>query len=557
MTLSTFLQKFDLFADTPDAVEKLRELVLNLAVQGKLVSQDPNDETADVLFRRIDAEREQLVSTKQFRPRELLGPLAKEDWPFSIPESWQWHRLADLCFLITDGAHHTPTYLPSGVPFLSVKDVSGGEIDFSNTRFISEEAHIELCKRCRPERGDILFTKVGTTGIAVTVEDSREFSIFVSLALLKFSQINLDRKYLKYMLNSPFVRKQSADNTQGIGNKNLVLRLINQFSVPLPPLAEQKRIAARVDELMTLCDQLKAQEQERETRHAALAQASLARFADAPTPANLHHLFHPSYDLAPADLRRSILSLAVQGKLVSQDPSDDPVGSLLPKLAAVAVEAQDDLLPAQWLRVPLGAAGEWRGGGTPSKSRPDFWEGSVPWVSPKDMKVLRISDAQDHISEAAIEGSSVRLIPTGSILMVVRGMILARAFPVALTTREVTINQDMKALLPLEGETAEFLLLALRAFEPMILAAIERSSHGTCKLKTDVLESILIPIPPLAEQHRILAKVDTLMALVDSLESQLETFSTAGAPLLDAVVAELSSPRLTSASDVKGGRCGR
>ena len=249
MKIERFFKKFEQFADAPNAVEKMRELVLTLAVQGKLVHQNPYDEPAEVLFQRIDLEREQLVKTNQIRRHDLLGPLSDDEIPFSIPVGWKWRRLADLCFLITDGAHYTPTYVERGIAFLSVKDVSGGVIDFSSTRLISEEANKELCKRCRPERGDILLTKVGTTGIAVTVDDSREFSIFVSLALLKFSQSNLDRRYLKHLINSPFVRKQSADNTQGIGNKNLVLRLIRQFSIPVPPLSEQMRIVAKVDEL--------------------------------------------------------------------------------------------------------------------------------------------------------------------------------------------------------------------------------------------------------------------------------------------------------------------
>jgi type I restriction enzyme S subunit len=158
--------------------------------------------------------------------------------------------------LITDGAHHTPKYQDSGVPFLSVKDVSGGRIDFDDTRYISEEAHRELTRRCNPEFGDILLTKVGTTGIAVEVDVDREFSIFVSLALLKFSRENVDRRFLCNLINSPIVKRLSADNTQGIGNKNLVLRLINQFVVPLPPLSEQRRIVAKVDVLMGLCDRL-------------------------------------------------------------------------------------------------------------------------------------------------------------------------------------------------------------------------------------------------------------------------------------------------------------
>jgi type I restriction enzyme S subunit len=237
----------------------LRKSILTLAVQGKLVPQNPNDEPAETLLQRVDAEREQLVKSKKIRRQEFLGPVADDAIPFDIPASWQWRYLADVCFLITDGAHHTPQYLDSGVPFLSVKDVSGGSIDFSSTRYISEEAHRELCKRCPPERGDILLTKVGTTGIAVTVDENREFSIFVSLALLKFSQPNLDSRYLKHLINSPFVKQQSADNTQGIGNKNLVLRLINRFTVPIPPLAEQRRIVAKVEQLMAWVDALETQ----------------------------------------------------------------------------------------------------------------------------------------------------------------------------------------------------------------------------------------------------------------------------------------------------------
>ena len=239
-------------------------------------------------------------------------------------------------------------------------------------------------------------------------------------------------------------------------------------------------------------------------------------------------------------LRRLILSLAIQGRLVERNPSDRPAAVSFPRLALAAVEPDDDTYPAHWLRVPLRQMGEWRGGGTPSKSRPEFWQGKLPWVSPKDMKLLRISDAQDHISKAAVEDSAVRLIPEGSLLMVVRGMILARAFPVALTTREVTINQDMKALLPSEPDTTDFLLVALRAFEPVVLAAIERSTHGTCKLETETLHALATPVPPLAEQKRIVAKVDELMALCDRLEAQLHERDTRQAALARAALARFA-----------------
>jgi len=242
----------------PDQIKQLRQTILNLAVRGKLVEQAANDEPASELLKRIAKDKARLVQDREIRQRDIQPPIAPDDAPFDLPNSWVWTRLGTLCFLITDGAHHTPKYQEKGVPFLSVKDVSGGTIDFANTRFISEEAHRELAKRCNPEFGDILLTKVGTTGIAVEVNTETEFSVFVSLALLKISRENIDQKFLCHLINSPFVKRQSADNTQGIGNKNLVLRLINQFAVPLPPLAEQHRIVAKVDALMALCDRLEA-----------------------------------------------------------------------------------------------------------------------------------------------------------------------------------------------------------------------------------------------------------------------------------------------------------
>ena len=241
-----------------DQIKALRQTILNLAVRGKLVEQDPNDEPASELLKRIAAEKVGLIKNRKIRKKTPLPPIEQADEPFLVPPRWGWSPLGNLFHLVTDGAHHTPRYIDRGVPFLSVKDVSSGTINFTNVRQISEDQHTKLRKRCCPEKGDILLTKVGTTGIAVPIKTERPFSIFVSVALLKFSAANLAQDYLCHLINSPFVRQQSKDNTQGIGNQNLVLRLINGFALPIPPLAEQHRIVTKVDELMALCDRLEA-----------------------------------------------------------------------------------------------------------------------------------------------------------------------------------------------------------------------------------------------------------------------------------------------------------
>ena len=181
-------------------------------------------------------ENQRLIEDNKIRTSKPLPQVESDEEPYPLPGGWTWTRPDHLCYRITDGAHHTPTYTPSGIPFLSVKDVSRGVLDFSDTKFISEDQHEDLTKRCKPEFEDILLTKVGTTGIAKIVDVDRPFSIFVSLALLKFPRRYLFPRYFELMINSPLVKQQSSENTQGIGNKNLVLKHIRNFAVPLPPL---------------------------------------------------------------------------------------------------------------------------------------------------------------------------------------------------------------------------------------------------------------------------------------------------------------------------------
>ena len=166
--------------------------------------------------------------------------------------------MGDIIFKLTDGTHSTPKYTNQGVPFISVKDLSSGYINFSNTKFISEEEHKILSARCNPEKWDLLLTKVGTTWIPVIVDTDREFSLFVSVALVKLSKSNINLDFLKLLILSPLVQEQVAENTKGVGNKNWVIKDIANTFFPLPPLSEQKRIVAKVNELMQYCEKLKS-----------------------------------------------------------------------------------------------------------------------------------------------------------------------------------------------------------------------------------------------------------------------------------------------------------
>jgi type I restriction enzyme, S subunit len=226
--------------------------------------------------------------------------------------------------------------------------------------------------------------------------------------------------------------------------------------------------------------------------------------------------------------------------LVPQDPKDEPATEF-DRAILVDLEPPFDIPPSwKWARVHT--LGKLRGGGTPSKARDDFWNGSIPWVSPKDMKVDYLTEAQLSISEAALTGSAVTLIEAGSIVFVVRGMILAHSFPVAVTHVPLAINQDMKAAVLKKPEMAEFLLRAFKGLKPEMLRRVRRSSHGTCRIEGSDYADFMIPIPPLAEQHRIVAKVDELMALCDRLEASLATGGDTRRRLLGALLAEALAP---------------
>jgi type I restriction enzyme S subunit len=264
---------FDTLFTTEESIDQLKQTILQLAVMGKLVPQDPNDEPASVLLDRIAEEKAQLVKDGKIKRQKALPPITDDEKPFELPEGWEWERLTNISHKITDGAHHTPKYIENGVPFLSVKDMSSGKIDFSDTRYISQEQHLELYKRCNPEMGDLLLTKVGTTGIPILIETEKEFSLFVSVALIKFPVDKINGAFLSLLIKSPLVKSQSDAGTQGVGNKNLVLKTISNFSLIIPPLEEQDRIVAKVDELMALCDQLKARLSDAQTTQFHLTDA--------------------------------------------------------------------------------------------------------------------------------------------------------------------------------------------------------------------------------------------------------------------------------------------
>ena len=331
MKLETFFEKFDQFADAPNAVAKMRELILQLAVQGTLVGREAREGDGHSLLNRL----RKLPPEKNSKSRVPRDLPAEPEIVLEVPIHWAITTVENTTratgFFCDGDWVESKDQNPDGdVRLIQLADVGDGQYRDRSSRFMTKEAAKRLnCSFLTP--GDILIARMpDPLGRCCRFPgDSKPAVTVVDVCILRPNDGYFDSDFLVIAINNPGFRKLVANRATGTTRSRISRSNLGPLPVPLPPLAEQKRIVAKVDELMALCDRLEAQQQERDTRHAALARASLARFADAPTPANLNLLFHPSYAVAPADLRKTILTLAVQGKLVPQDPNDEDAGTMI------------------------------------------------------------------------------------------------------------------------------------------------------------------------------------------------------------------------------------
>lgn len=554
MNAERLLALYEQVAEAPDAVPRLRRFVLDLAVRGKLVPQDASDEPASELLKRIAAEKARLVKVGEIRNKPYLPAVETSHQPNPIPSNWKWVRfgnIVDFSAGRTPSRNETSFWNTGDYPWVSIADMADGQVVESTKETVSEMARKAVFKSEPEPAGTMIMSFKLTIGKIARLG----IPAFHNEAIISI------RPHLADL--DPFLFKVLPDLARGGDTKGAIKgatlnrESISNILIPLPPLAEQRRIVAKVEELMALLDRLEAARTAREATRDRLNAASLARLtapdadpAEFPSNARFALATLPALTTRPDQikpLRQTILNLAVRGKLVEQDPTDEPLPRIDKGLSPDSAAPFD--IPKGWQWSRLRALGTLKGGGTPSKARDDFWNGRIPWVSPKDMKVDYIEAAQLTITDAAVAGSAVNLIGPESVLFVVRGMILAHSFPVAISKVPVTINQDMKAIILREPEMAEYILRALKGLTPEMLARVQRSSHGTCRIEGSDYRDFLIPLPPLAEQHRIVAKVDALMALCDRLEAALTTADTTRARLLEALLHEALTPAAAAVTE--------
>jgi type I restriction enzyme, S subunit len=255
---NSYLSNLSRLTTRPDQINRFRRTILNLAVRGQLIPQNTNDEPASFLLVRLTEQIKKYVSEQGISPPRP-APIAEGDIPHPLPNGWIWTRLCSIFKVITDGDHQPPPKEPNGVAFLTIGNITTGSLDFSNCRFVSPSYLESVAEYRKPLYGDILYTVVGATyGRPVLVDTKRPFCVQRHIAILKPPR-DIDIRFMRFLLASTLVYSQATKSATGAAQPTVALKPLRNFLVPLPPLAEQRRIVVKVDELMNLCDLLEAQ----------------------------------------------------------------------------------------------------------------------------------------------------------------------------------------------------------------------------------------------------------------------------------------------------------
>ena len=475
--------------------QDLKNSILQLAIQGKLVEQREEEGTAKELIEQIQAEKEKLIKEKKIKKEKPLPEITEDEIPFDIPESWEWVRLGSM-EEINLGFTYRPKYTSKGVRFLSVKDISKGKIDFSNTQFVSEETYENASYGSKPHKGDILFGRVGTIGKPQIIDSDDKFCIFVSLGFLRDHTDLLNKKYICSWMESQLFWKQVYTMVKGATVKNLNTSWLSDFLIPLPPLAEQKRIVAKIEELMPYVEQYDKAYTE---------------------VGELNKKF-------PEDMQKSILQYAIQGKLVEQREEDGTAEELYQKIQAEKEKlikegnikkekalpeiTEDEIpfdIPASWKWVRLGELCNYgKCNSIPVTKIPnDAWILDLEDIEKDSGRVLNKKRMRDIKSS-----SSKHIFNEGNILY-------SKLRPYL--NKVVIADEDgysTSEILPLDfGMNIYNRYAQIVLMNPYFINYTVKCSYGVKmpRLGTTDGQMAVFPLPPLDEQKRIVEKIEEIL----------------------------------------------
>ena len=474
--------------------EQLRNSILQEAISGRLVPQDPNDEPASVLLARIREEKAQLVKEGKLKKKDLVEtPITDDEKPFEIPASWEWVKISNLIVLLS-GRDLEPSHYNSaseGIAYITgASCIEKGHIIVN--RWTTTPVVISKC-------GDLLISCKGTIG-KIAINNIGDCHIARQIMAIRL--ICGDLLYVRYFIETltSELKRNAVSMIPGISREDILNSII-----PLPPLAEQKRIVAKLEELLPIVEQYGKAQKELDELNAAL----------------------------PARLRQSILQEAIQGKLVPQDENENADGLIkliidrknallkrgeLEKRYAKELpidESEFEIeLPKGWSLCKLGNIARISAGGTPARGVAAYWSnGKIPWLKIADITASGkyVNSASEYITEEGMNNSSAKLMKKGTLLYT----IFASIGEVGILNFEATCNQAIANIDLYVPEMTNYIYYYLKNLQAYMYSI----SKGCAQLNInqEILKNAIVPLPPLAEQQRIVSKIEELFEQIDKI----------------------------------------
>jgi type I restriction enzyme S subunit len=549
MNAERVLAHYERIADAPDAIARLRRFILDLAVRGRLVPQDPSEESASELLKRVVADKGRSAKASSVEKARLVPSNPNGARSFSTPIGWAWTTLGTVANIVMGQSPPGDTYNTKGegVPLIN------GPVEFSAGPFgrtVVNQYTTAPTNFC--EEGNLLICVRGSTTGRTNVA---AFRACIGRGVAAIQPYFNHAFVWLFIWNS---RGAIIDMGRGIAFPSVSRKQLEDIALPLPPLAEQNRIVAKVDELMALCERIEAARTEREATRNKLTAASLTRL-NTPDPETFQADARFALDALPTlttrpdqikQLRQTIFNLAVSGKLVPQDPSVEPASELLKRIAkekarlVKAREIKDDkplppitdqekpvLLPPGWEWTRLGYLIHLVSG--QHLQPPEYSEDAkvgLPYITgPSDFGTDGL-----HITRFALVKKAVA--KKGQLLLTVKGSGVGKTATCDIP--EVAISRQLMALTAIAWDDRYLILVTHRLAEKLQ----EQARSLIPGISREDVEEFVFALPPLAEQYRIVAKVDELIALCDRLEKNLANGEDIRRRLLDALLAEALEP---------------
>ena len=484
--------------------QELKNSILQLAIAGKLVGQRAEEGTAEELFAQIQAEKQRLVAEGKLKKQKPLPEITEEENPFDIPESWKWVRLGEVCLLNAKNDIDDDTEV-SFIPMACVSDGFNNkhtyeirkwkEIKKGFNHFANGDIGVAKITPCFQNRKSVIFKDMKNGYGAGTTE-------LVNVRSVNDKVFNL---YLLWFFKSEyFILNGMKSFTGTAGQQRIHKDYLPTCVLPLPPLAEQKRIVAKIEQLLPYIDRY---------------EKAWSRLQE----------FNKRF---PADMQKSLLQYAIEGKLVGQRAEEGTAEELFAQIQAekqrliaegklkkqkplpeITEEEKPFDIPESWKWVRLGDIGNWGSGATPSRTNSEYYGGKIPWLKTGDLNDGYITDVPEFITELALEKTSVRLNPIGSVLIAMYGATIGK---LGILKEPMTTNQACCACIPFNGIYNVYLFYFLMAYRMRFIKMGEGGAQPNIS-REKIINSIC-PLPPLAEQKRIVARLEELLPLCDRLK---------------------------------------